>query len=141
MQVKVSRIPQARIELQPDVWVINDLSLEKNQRVLGYDGLELGNWKLVNEVLQRCEGAPLVVNVGVQDGYYGFAAATYGCRVMMFEPQLGCIPDLLFSSLLPYAHTPQLFHNFVNPAPVFAVETGLSCDGGAQYAPATMQHL
>jgi FkbM family methyltransferase len=51
---------------------------------------------------RRCRSHPaaLVLDMGANDGFYAMLASSYGCRVISFEPQSGCIRPLAMAIAL-----------------------------------------
>jgi FkbM family methyltransferase len=74
-----------------------------------------------------------MVNVGANDGFYSFASATRGCKVISFEPQIGCLQNLYFTAMLPQFAKPPIIYNAFLSDSDFSVDSGTSCDGGAQF--------
>jgi FkbM family methyltransferase len=130
-QIPVSRVP----DIDAYTWVTGEYPKRVVQS-LAAAGVEKYNFEVLKHVLKDCN-SDSVVNIGANDGFYTFASSTRGCRTISFEPQIGCLQNLYFNAMLPiFAATPLkpplLYNAFVSDAD-FSVDSGTSCDGGAQF--------
>lgn len=81
------------------------------------------------------DDGPLVVDVGANEGFYTLLAASYGCRVISFEPQRLCVDRLSASfGQNNFKYQPLLFQNVVSDDPDFKVQVRMDeCGGSTEY--------
>ncbi len=126
-------LPISRVDVvDTRTWVTGDYPKRVAQALQAADTAEYFNFFLLKRVLEHC-ASDIVVIIGANDGFYTFASAARGCRTIAFEPQIGCLQNLYFNALLPiFPHPPLLYNAFVSDTD-FSVDSGTSCDGGAQF--------
>jgi FkbM family methyltransferase len=127
--VLISRVK----EVDANTWVTGEYPKRVAQGLASPGTTEFFNFEVLKHVLKDCNSDTIVVNVGANDGFYTFASSTRGCKVISFEPQIGCLQNLYFTAMLPQFVKPPLIYNAFLSDSDFSVDSGTTCDGGAQF--------
>ena len=92
---------------------------------------EVSTMRIFTSLAKRCGNpstAPLVIELGANEGTFGSVASGMGCRVLSVEPQPACIRTLAFAAALapPRRHVVCLVHGFVSDRPLSMKVKGAS---------------
>ena len=129
-------LPISRVkEVDASTWVTGEYPKRVVQSLASRDlnSYEFFNFDALKHVLADCNSDSIVVNVGANDGFYTLASSVRGCKTISFEPQIGCLQNLYFSAMFPTMANPPLIYNAFLSDANFSVDSGTSCDGGAQF--------
>ena len=133
MPLTLMRLPHVKREVWgPPSWQYN---FQANEPA------EHSTMRIIQHLTGVCEDAaqddatpaPLVVELGANEGAFGRVASASGCRVLSVEPQAACIRMLALAvAMVPSRHSACLVHGFVSNIPFSLTVPSAPCSGAGQ---------